>query len=112
MIANTTEVAFKSSFKLNFTSNSGESSGVISLYSKSLLTFTGSLSKDDYCFFYKNNGSTFSSIDSKTHFNALKMKFINNNAYNSEEVFISGTAIFASSSALLKTIVVSKLVES
>lgn len=40
LVANTTEVTFKSSFKVNFTGNSGESNGAISLYSKSRLTFT------------------------------------------------------------------------
>ena len=102
LVANTTEVTFKSSFKVNFTGNSGESNGAISLYSKSRLTFTGSLSTDDYCFFYKNNGSTFLSLDSKVNFTALNIKFIFNDAYISENHFISGTAIFANSSALFQ----------
>ena len=102
-LANATSATFMSNCKLNFTGNSGKWSAAILLYSKSVLTFTGALSQEDYCFFYKNNGSTFLSSDSKTVFDGLKIEFINNTAYISEELFISGTstAILANSSSVV-----------
>ena len=51
---------------------------------------------------YKNNGSTFLSLDSKIHFSALTINFLYNNTYISENHYISGTAIFANSSALFQ----------